>query len=81
MLRGKRVVTKKTGYFLNSGIIHSRYFDSNTDKSYVDMVVIPRTCRNYVLVLAHDISWSGHLDQDKFKNHLLANYLSSTDLQ
>ena len=66
-------LSDETSYFLHDGIIMRRYYSSKNN-SFVDQLVVPRSCRRDLLVIAHSIPLSGHLGTDKTRNRLLAHY-------
>ena len=63
-----------TGYFLSEGLIYRRYFTSNEAKPYIDQLVVPKQCRNDLLMIAHSIPLAGHLGVDKTRARLLYHY-------
>ena len=67
-------LSDETSYFLHDGIIMRQYY-SRKNISFVDQLVVPRSCRRDLLVIAHSIPLSGHLGTDKkTRNRLLAHY-------
>ena len=42
--------------------------------SFVDQLVVPKSCREDLLTIAHSIPLAGHLGVDKTRDRLLAHY-------
>ena len=66
--------TSETSYFLQDGIIFRRSFDSKRMNYFVDQLVVPKSCREDLLTIAHSIPLAGHLGVDKTRDRLLAHY-------
>lgn len=65
---------KETGFFLRDGLIQRRYFAKYEGKPFIDQLVVPKQCRNAILMLAHSIPLAGHLGVDKTRDRILAHY-------
>ena len=65
---------RETGYFISEGLIHRRYFKQSESRPYIDQLVVPKECRNDLLMLAHTIPLAGHLGVDKTRERLLNHY-------
>ena len=66
--------TSETSFFLQDDIIFRRSFDSKRMNYFVDQLVVPKSCREDLLTIAHSIPLAGHLGVEKTRDRLLAHY-------
>ena len=68
--------TAGVGFFRRDGLLYRRWTPPgrSSEERSVEQLVIPRTCRQTVLNLAHTIPLAGHLGRDKMTKRVLQRF-------
>ena len=58
-------------FFLKSGLIHRKCIGEDKE---IDQLVVPKSCHQELLIMAHSIPMAGHLGVEKTRERLLAHF-------